>query len=97
MYRVVEDVDLNFRYGRADNGQADVETSEDHSGPGRCKRKETTQHTFDNVDVGTATIHCTVMVALSSLDKWHKNENCMPRAAHRSAGLAHPTEPCRAV
>ena len=77
-----EEVDLNFGYGRADDTLPDVDSGEERSRPGSFRRKGTTQHPLDNVDIGAAAIQCTVAVTLSSLDKCHKSKRSTPHAAH---------------
>jgi hypothetical protein len=83
--RVAEEADLDFGYGRADDTLADVDPGEERSRPDRFRRKGTTQHSLDNVDIGAAAIQCTVAVTLSPLYKCHKSKRSTPRAADCSA------------
>lgn len=77
-----EEVDLDFGYGRANDTLADVDAGEERRRPDNFRRKGTTQHSLDNVNVGAAAIQCTVAVALSPLYKCHKSKGSTPHAAH---------------
>ena len=80
--RFAQKEDLDFGYGRADDTLADVDAGEERSRPDNFRRKGTTQHSLDNVDIGAAAIQCTVAVTLSSFHKCHKSNGSTPHAAH---------------
>jgi hypothetical protein len=84
---VVQQVDLDLRYGRAEIRAVEIDTLEGALPQRRLGRQSAPEYPLDDIDVRTSAIQRTLVIDLSALEKGHKSAGlhaaCLPQLRWR--------------